>query len=62
MGAVVFSSEVKEVTIEATVFRNDGTVEHLGVISQWNKDPKVNQEREQEIRQREAQRKSNDSI
>lgn len=34
-------SGIREVTIEATVIRADGTREELGVVSSWHKNPLV---------------------
>ncbi len=33
------ASTTTQVTIEATVTRADGSIENLGVISYWNKNP-----------------------
>lgn len=33
------NGEAKEQTIEVTIIRADGRVEHLGVVAYWNKNP-----------------------
>lgn len=39
MSVTVSRSDAKEAIISATVIRADGTVEELGVISYWHKNP-----------------------
>lgn len=39
MSEMKISSGAKEATIEAVIIRADGTVEQLGVISYWHKNP-----------------------
>jgi hypothetical protein len=39
VGELKAASDVKSVTWEAKVIRRDGTVEDLGVISEWHRNP-----------------------
>jgi hypothetical protein len=39
MSVVLAKSGAREATIEMTVTRADGTVEHLGVVSYWHRNP-----------------------
>lgn len=39
MSKMIVPSQAKEMTIEAVVTRADGTVERLGVVSYWHKNP-----------------------
>lgn len=36
---IAASAQAKEASIEATIIRADGTVEHLGVVSYWHRNP-----------------------
>lgn len=38
-GNVLTRSGAREASISATVTRADGTVEHLGVVSYWHRNP-----------------------
>ena len=39
MSPMIVPSNAKEVQLSAVITRADGTVEHLGVISYWHKNP-----------------------
>jgi hypothetical protein len=39
MSQVIVPSNAKEVQVTAVITRADGTVEHLGVVSYWHKNP-----------------------
>jgi len=39
MSQVVVPTSAKETQITAVITRADGTVEHLGVVSYWHKNP-----------------------
>lgn len=39
MSSVTVSSPAKEATIEMIVTRADGTIENLGVVSYWHRNP-----------------------
>jgi hypothetical protein len=39
MGTVSVNGKAREATIEATILRADGRVEHLGAISYWHRNP-----------------------
>ena len=41
MGGIDAKGGLREVTIEATVIRADGTREELGVVSSWHKNPLI---------------------
>lgn len=40
-GGLLAHAKAREASIEATITRADGTVEHLGVISYWHRNPLV---------------------
>jgi hypothetical protein len=39
MSQMIVPSNAKEALISATIIRANGTVEHLGVVSYWHKNP-----------------------
>lgn len=39
MSEMIVPSNAKEAQISAIIIRADGTVEHLGVVSYWHKNP-----------------------
>ena len=39
MAQMIVPSNAKETQISAVITRADGTVEHLGVVSYWHKNP-----------------------
>lgn len=38
-GGLIARPDVREASIEATITRADGTVEHLGVLTYWHRNP-----------------------
>ena len=39
MAEMIVPSNAKEAQISVVITRVDGTVEHLGIVSYWNKNP-----------------------
>lgn len=39
MDNMIATGKPKMASIEVTVFRNDGSVEHKGVVSYWHRNP-----------------------
>ncbi len=38
-GTVQVNAHAREATIEATIVRADGSVEHVGIVSYWHRNP-----------------------
>lgn len=39
MTTVIAPAEARETTLEVTIIRANGTVEHLGTLSYWHRNP-----------------------